>query len=156
MAWREDAASRGGEFVPPVFIVVCNNTAIAKAVFDWIRTESPMEMFRNDGENGEVTVQIDSSMMKKIDDGGESEGNAKMRDESKRLRFILDTAGKPEWPGGKAPDEWKDYVIRRNREIDESEDGDPSQRLSIDSRRGATSGASSRSRCSPRAGTRTT
>ena len=124
--WRKDAESGYGNFVPPIFIVVCSDTAVATAIHDWIATNPLMPNFHNE-PGREVTVQIDSSMMKKIDDGGESAGKGNDADTAKRLRFILDTAGKAEWPGGKVPDEWLDYVRQHNRK---AEDDDTLHRIS--------------------------
>ena len=114
--WRKDAEKNGSDFVPPIFIVVCSSTAVAKAIHKWITTNPALPKFHNQ-PGKDVTVQIDSSMMKKIEDGGESSSNDKDNDAdfAKRLRFILDTAGKQKWPGGKPPDEWVDYVLRYNR-----------------------------------------
>lgn len=122
--WREDALRNGEAFVPPIFIVVCSNTRIAKAVHEWITTNPALPRFHNE-QGREVTVQIDSSMMKKIDDGGQ--GSDESAYTAKRLRYILDTAGKRDWPGGKVPDEWRDYVLRHNRR---AEDDDSLHRIS--------------------------
>ncbi len=35
-AWQQDSAAQAAGQTPPVFIVVCNNTAVSKMVFDWI------------------------------------------------------------------------------------------------------------------------
>ena len=115
--WRKAAKKDGSDFVPPIFIVVCNSTAVAKKIHEWITTNPALPKFHNE-PGKDVTVQIDSSMMKKIEDGGESASDDKDADSAKRLRFILDTAGKKEWPGGKPPEEWVDYVLRNNRKAE--------------------------------------
>lgn len=55
----------------------------------------------------EVTVRIDSKVIEDIEAGG-------TKDETRRLRFILDTVGKAEWPGGKVPEEWSELVRKHN------------------------------------------
>jgi type III restriction enzyme len=76
-AWREE-----GITVPPVFIVVCANTAVSKLVYEWIsgweRTKEDgerhlehsghLELFRNYGDNGvrlarPNTLLIDSAQL---------------------------------------------------------------------------------------------
>ena len=66
----------------------------------------------------EVTVRIDSKVIEDIEEGG-------TKDETRRLRFILDTVGKAEWPGGKVPDEWSELVRKHNEKV-ASEDNDGS------------------------------
>ena len=41
------------------------------------------------------------------------------------LRFILDTVGKAEWPGGKVPEDWSELVRKHNEKV-ASEDNDGS------------------------------
>jgi hypothetical protein len=45
------------------------------------------------------------------------------KDETRRLRFILDTTGKPEWVGGKVPAEWSELVRKHNEKV-ASDDND--------------------------------
>ena len=106
--WQDASKKSGEEFVPPILIVVCGNVDIAEAVHKWISDNDALPWFRNE-RGKEVTVRIDSSRLKEIDEGTGS-------DLSKRLRHTLDTAGKKDWPGGKVPDEWCDLVARHNRE----------------------------------------
>ena len=51
------------------------------------------------------------------------EGGSK--DETRRLRFILDTIGKKVWPGGKVPEDWSE-LVRKNNEKAEADDNDGS------------------------------
>ncbi len=44
---------------------------------------------------------------------------------SRRLRYILDTVGKPEWPGGKVPEDWSELVRKHNDKV-ASDDNDGS------------------------------
>lgn len=120
--WERFAKKQHKHPVPPVFIVVCRDTRVAKAVYEWLAEgegghgEAP-PWFRNQpGE--EVTVRIDSRVVEDIEEGG-------TKDETRRLRFILDTVGKPEWPGGKVPEEWSELVRKHNEKV-ASDDNDGS------------------------------
>ncbi len=94
--WKED---RPGDDRPPVFIVVCKNTKIAKVAYEWLAEDrSPPGIppariagFRN--TNGQVnTIRVDSKVVSETDTG-----EAKS-DESAWMRFTLDTVGKTSWP----------------------------------------------------------
>jgi type III restriction enzyme len=83
---------------PPVFIIVCKNTKIAKVVYEWIAEDNPplgipsckLEEFRN--RAGKVTIRVDSKVVHETDTG-----EAK-NDESRWMRFTLDTVGRQHWP----------------------------------------------------------
>lgn len=84
---------------PPVFIVVCKNTAIAKVVFEWLAENSPpagipphhIEGFLN--RDGRInTIRVDSRVVHETDTG-----HAK-NDEAQWMRFTLDTVGRGDWP----------------------------------------------------------
>ena len=116
--WQEDAK---GELhpVPPVFIVVCRDTRVAGAVYDWLSdgkgvAEAP-PWFRN-APGQELTVRIDSRVVEDMEAGG-------TRDETRRLRFILDTVGKKTWPGDKVPEEWSELVRKNNEKAAGEDDG---------------------------------
>ena len=88
-----------GREQPPVFIVVCKNTKIAKVVHGWLSGVDPpaglppctIEGFRN--RDGEVpTIRVDTKVVEETDSG---EANA---DEDRWMRFTLDTVGKGAWP----------------------------------------------------------
>nr|WP_298410482.1 DEAD/DEAH box helicase family protein [uncultured Halomonas sp.] len=120
--WERFSKKQHKHPVPPVFIVVCRDTRVAKAVYDWLAEgegghgEAP-SWFRNQpGE--EVTVRIDSRVVEDIEEGG-------TKDETRRLRFILDTVGKSEWPGSKVPEEWSELVRKHNDKV-ASDDNDGS------------------------------
>ncbi|MGE5528242.1 MAG: BPTD_3080 family restriction endonuclease [Patescibacteria group bacterium] len=89
---------------PPVFIIVCRDTTLAKAVYNWIangegETDKLIEEFLNrDGKR--YTERVDSKVAAEI-----SSGTTKSN-ETKRLRFVLETVGRTTWPGNKPPDEW--------------------------------------------------
>ena len=129
-SWRETysrwkkhfAAGNRQDDVPPVFIIVCRDTTIAKALHAWLADGDPqygagIPEFRNkSGE--EYTVRIDSKVGADIDAGG-------TQDETRRLRFVLETIGKTRWPGGKVPEEYQALVERNNRKALEDEDHGP-------------------------------
>jgi type III restriction enzyme len=96
--WENFSKAQQKHPVPPVFIVVCRDTAVAREVHDWLANGndgygvSPPWFKNSPGQ--EVTVRIDSKVIEDIEEGG-------TKDENRRLRFILDTVGKAEWPGVK-------------------------------------------------------
>ena len=107
LEWAREAAEGRRPLVPPVFIVVCRDTRLAKAVYEWItgqgETPPPVEELRNrDGK--EYTVRVDSRVVEDL-----ATGVAKS-DESRRLRFVLATIGKTAWPGGAPPEEYLDLA----------------------------------------------
>jgi type III restriction enzyme len=113
LAWDQETSQGNRPPVPPVFIIVCRDTKLAKVVYEWITGEGegaapPIEEFRN--RNGkEYTVRVDSRVIEEI-----SSGIAKS-DESRRLRFVLSTIGKNAWPGGKPPEDYLELVEKMNR-----------------------------------------
>jgi len=84
---------------PPVFIIVCKNTKIAKVIFEWIAEDKKpsgiptlnMPSLRNKPDEIN-TIRIDSKVV------GESETDGSQDDEMRWLRFTLDTVGKKGWP----------------------------------------------------------
>jgi type III restriction enzyme len=84
---------------PPVFIIVCKNTKIAKVIFDWLaRNEPPpgipslgLDAFRN-RKGLDRTIRVDSKVVHETDTG-----EAKS-DEAQWMRITLDMVGKPAWP----------------------------------------------------------
>lgn len=121
--WQQDSKDELHP-VPPVFIVVCRDTKVAAEVYDWLAYneggygQSP-EWFRNQPGN-EVTVRVDSKVVEDLEEGG-------TKDETRRLRFILDTIGKKVWPGGKVPEEWSE-LVRKNNEKAAADDNDGTYR----------------------------
>lgn len=108
--------------VPPVFIVVCRDTAVAKEVHEWLAYGNDSYgaspgWFRN-APGQEFTVRVDSKVIEDIEEGG-------TKDETRRLRFILDTIGKAQWPGGKIPEDWSE-LVRKHNEKAASDDNDGS------------------------------
>jgi type III restriction enzyme len=91
--WRER-----GEPRPPVFILVCKNTALANVVFEWLANgncpsgipPAKIDGFRNNGSVN--TIVVHSKVVQETDsDAGRS-------DESRWMRYTLDTVGKSSWP----------------------------------------------------------
>ena len=120
--WEKLSKAQQKHPVPPVFIVVCRDTAVAREVHDWLANGndgygvSP-SLFKN-APGQEVTVRIDSKVIEDIEEGG-------TKDENKRLRFILDTVGKAEWPGRKVPEDWSE-LVRKHNDKAASDDNDGS------------------------------
>ena len=112
--WEKSAKAQHRHPVPPVFIVVCRDTALAREVHAWLALgqgghgEAPA-WFRN-APGQEVTVRIDSKVIEDIEEGG-------TQDETRRLRFILETVGKAEWPGGRVPEAWSELVRKHNEKV---------------------------------------
>ncbi len=90
---------REGDPRPPVFILVCKNTKIAKLIYEWLAEDNPppgippaqIRGFRNTG-GGIYTIRVDFKVVHETDTG-ESKS-----DESAWMRFTLDTVGKLYWP----------------------------------------------------------
>jgi type III restriction enzyme len=118
-----DQWEEGGEARPPVFILVCKNTAIAKVVHEWLAEgKDPagippvkVDAFRNrDGVFS--TIRVDSKKVHETDTG------AAKSDESRWMRFTLDTVGKGEWPldrqsGPIYPDGFEDLARKLERPL---------------------------------------
>ncbi len=99
---RAEWQKHGTDPRPPVFILVCKNTRIAKAIYEWLAEgKGPLgippaniEGFRN--RNGTLnTIRVDSKVVHETDTG-----EAKS-DESRWMRFTLDTVGKTQWTADK-------------------------------------------------------
>jgi type III restriction enzyme len=98
-ALREEWQKIGSDPRPPVFILVCKNTTIAKVFYDWFANDvaplgippAKIEGFRN--RDGKInTIRVDSKVVHETDTG-----EAKS-DESRWMRLTLDTVGKTDWP----------------------------------------------------------
>ncbi len=84
---------------PPVFILVCKTTKLAKVVYEWLAEgKGPagippcgIDAFRN--RKGQTnTIRVDSKVVQETDTG-----EAKS-DEDRWMRLTLDTVGKLQWP----------------------------------------------------------
>lgn len=98
---------------PPVFVVVCRDTRLARQLYNWIaKGESdeapPLQEFLNrDGK--EHTIRVDSKVVEEIE-CGDIEGTKST--EAQRLRYILSTIGKTSWPNNRPPQEWLELADR--------------------------------------------
>ncbi len=99
---RREWAERDDETRPPVFILVCKNTRIARVIHEWIGEDKPpagipsarLDELRNrDGPT--VTIRVDTKVVQESDDldGAKS-------DEVTWMRLVLDTVGREDWPRG--------------------------------------------------------
>ena len=93
--WKETE----GEDRPPVFILVCKNTALANVIYEWLANSrnptgippAKLDGFRNaDAEAN--TIVVHSKVVQETDTG------AAKSDEARWMRFTLDTVGKRAWP----------------------------------------------------------
>jgi type III restriction enzyme len=91
--WADDDDAR-----PPVFILVCKNTRLAALLYDWIAEgkapagipPADFDALRNaDGKR--YTIRVDSKVV------AETEVEGAKNDESRWMRFTLDTVGKLDW-----------------------------------------------------------
>ena len=96
---RSEWAASSDDPRPPVFILVCKNTSIAKVVYEWLAENSPpmgvpaaqIEGLRNaDGRLN--TIRVDSRVV------SESDGDHPKSDDVRWMRFTLDTVGRTAWP----------------------------------------------------------
>lgn len=92
--WRE----RKDDPRPPVFILVCKNTAIAKVMYEWLAEDkrpaglpaAGIEGFLN--KNGrQYTIRVDSRVVH------ETDSETAKGEESRWMRHTLDTVGKTDW-----------------------------------------------------------
>ena len=116
--------AKGADPRPPVFILVCKNTRIAKVVYEWLAEDkcplgipsAHIEGFRN--RNGKIhTIRVDSKVVHETD-SGESKS-----DESRWMRFTLDMVGKLSWPRDPQgnpiyPDEFRTLAEKLKRPLD--------------------------------------
>ena len=87
---------------PPVFIIVCKNTKIAKVVYGWMaegvnpKGIAPFRVESLKNKDGVMnTVRIDSKVVGEIDSGKSKDA------EMRWMRLILDTVGRQKWPRGR-------------------------------------------------------
>lgn len=85
---------------PPVFIIVCKNVRTAATIHEWLAMGNApsgipapeLPLLRNNEQNGEVTIRVDSKVVAETDAGSAAS------DRDTWMRFTLDTVGKREWP----------------------------------------------------------
>jgi type III restriction enzyme len=131
VAWAQQYAEGNRQSnVPPVFIIVCRDTRLAKEVHGWLADGNlaygiAPGSFRN-APGRELTIRVDSKVAEDIAEGGGR------NDEALRLRFVLGTIGKTRWPGDQVPEEYAALVDRHNRRVLDGEDDDTGISLTID------------------------
>ncbi|MBI4603597.1 MAG: DEAD/DEAH box helicase family protein, partial [Planctomycetes bacterium] len=121
---REEWERQGTDPRPPVFILVCKTTHLAKVVYEWIADDRPpsgippakMEGFRNRGGKA-YTIRVDSKVVHETDTG-----EAKS-DETRWMRFTLDTVGKMAWPADRQgrsiyPGDFEELAKKLGRDLD--------------------------------------
>jgi type III restriction enzyme len=96
--WKKtfEEFQRAGSPVPPVMIVVCDNTDLAKLVHEHIARGEVLQELENNERNVEVTFRIDTKLLAEAEAALEGETKAKA---AERLRKVVDTIGKTEWEG---------------------------------------------------------
>jgi len=108
---------------PPVFIIVCKDTAIAKVVYEWLALDSPpvgippanIDGFRNEGGRTN-TIRVDSKVVHETDSGQPKS------DDAAWMRLTLDTVGKTDWPRDSQgrplyPEGFEDLARRREQPL---------------------------------------
>jgi type III restriction enzyme len=95
--WKKtfEEFQRAGSPVPPVIIVVCDNTDLAKLVHEHIARGNVLPELAN-GPDGEMTFRIDTRLLAEAEAAIEGETKAEA---AERLRKVVDTIGKTEWEG---------------------------------------------------------
>jgi type III restriction enzyme len=124
--WQERLVEQaeGDDTRPPVFILVCKNTRLAKVLYEWIAENNPPlgipKLRVPEFANTEVqvyTIRVDSKVVAETDD---LEGG---KDEEKRwMRATLDTVGKLDWPKDRQgrpiyPDGFAELAAKLNRPL---------------------------------------
>ena len=117
---REEWSQNQEDTRPPVFILVCKNTQIAKVLYEWLAEDRAptgippvkIEGFKNNGSQN--TIRVDSKVVHESDSG-----EAKS-DEVRWMRFTLDTVGKTAWPTDRIghplyPDGFKELADKLER-----------------------------------------
>ena len=96
--WKKtfDEFQRARSPVPPVMIVVCDNTDLAKLVHEHIAGGKVIEELKNNERNGDVTFRIDTKLLAEAE--ATIEGETK-QEAAERHRKTVDTIGKTEWEG---------------------------------------------------------
>lgn len=86
--------------VPPVMIAVCSDTSLSKLVYEYIISGSVLKELENRDGSDEVTIRIDSNLLKEAESALEGETK---KETAERLRKTVDTVGKTEWQGEGEP-----------------------------------------------------
>jgi type III restriction enzyme len=117
-AWADSDEER-----PPVLILVCKNTKLASVIYSWLAEGvappgiPPVDLasVRNT-DDSQFTIRVDSKVI------GETEVEGSKGDETRWMRFTLDTVGKRDWPRdpqGRAvyPDGFEELVQKLDRPL---------------------------------------
>jgi type III restriction enzyme len=91
---------KSGFAVPPVLLVVCDNTDLAKLIYEHISRGNVLKELENNENNGEVTFRIDTKLLEEAETILEGETR---QDAAERLRKTVNTIGKLEWEGEGPP-----------------------------------------------------
>jgi type III restriction enzyme len=103
--WEQTRAhwQQGDEQRPPVLIVVCRDTKLAKATYEWIAEGwssvevPPFDVASLRNSDGVVnTIRVDSKVLADTDSGSAASGT--QGDLARWMRFTLDTVGRQSWP----------------------------------------------------------
>jgi type III restriction enzyme len=100
--WKKTFAEfqKSGFAVPPVLLVVCDNTDLAKLIYEHISRGNVLKELENNENNGEVTFRIDTKLLEEAEMVLEGETR---QDAAERLRKTVNTIGKLEWEGEGPP-----------------------------------------------------
>jgi type III restriction enzyme len=95
--WKRtfDEFQDSGSPVPPVMIAVCDNTDLAKIVYEHIASGKVLSELQNQPA-AEVTLRIDTKLLKEAESAADGETKQQA---AERLRKTVDTVGKTEWDG---------------------------------------------------------
>lgn len=108
---------------PPVFIIVCKNTAIAKVVYEWLALDKrpagipPARIPGFLNTTNEVnTIRVDTKVVQETDTDGAK------ADEMRWMRLTLDTVGKMHWPVDRQsrpiyPEDFEELALKLNRPL---------------------------------------
>jgi type III restriction enzyme len=120
---RQDWNEHHEDTRPPVYILVCKNTKIAKIIYEWIGENKPpmgipqfkIEALRNTPDRIN-TIRVDSKVVH------ETDTDEAKSDESRWMRLTLDTVGKLDWPKSQQgmplyPDDFEELTKKLNRPL---------------------------------------
>lgn len=95
--WKKTFAEfeKAGSPVPPVMIVVCDNTDLSKLVYEHIAGGNVLGELAN-REDKQVAIRIDTKLLSEAESTVEGETK---KEAAERLRKTVDTVGKTEWEG---------------------------------------------------------
>lgn len=95
--WKKtfEAFQQAGSPVPPVLIVVCDNTDLSKLVYEHIAKGNVLKELANKDQE-QVTLRIDTKLLAEAQSAVEGETK---QEAAERLRKTVDTVGKTAWEG---------------------------------------------------------